>query len=657
MLKKIISSALALCMVFGAAAYLPEGAAVKSAITAKAETYGDYEYTVLDDGTVKIKKYLGTDSVVRIPSTIDGKKVTEIGTLAFLYRSPQEIVIPATVTKLEYMSFLFSWTSKISVDSANKSFTVSDGVLYSKDKKSLIAIPEEMTGRLSVPKGVTDISLHAIMYANKLEGVDVESGNKNYFSYDGALYDADKTHLLICPGGKSSVKIYKGIKVIDDSAFFNCTKLTSITVPEGTKEIYDHAFSYCSSLTELKLPDSIRYVSNWTFDNCPLADKMTHDIDYIDGVAVHCKKNIVNADFKEGTRIIALSGSYEKLKTISIPDSVKYIGDESFDSCYNITSVSVGSGVKELNDRIFKEYKKLSKVTLSEGLERIGEDAFRGCTSLKKIDIPDSVTDICDNAFRECTNLSSVKLGKGLKNVGYAAFYLCPKVKSITIPKNVKKITPFAFGYSYICPFGYHERYKDFTLKCSTGSKGEKYAKKNEIKYYLTDGYDVSKAEIIVQDMTYTGKALKPNITIDLGKTLKKGTDFTVKYKNNKKVGKATVTIKGKGSYTGTITKTFKIIPNKTKIKKLTSPKSKQLKVTYKKVSGVTGYQVTYSTSEKFTKADTKSATVKGASKLSKTVKSLSKGKTYYVKVRAYKTVSGKKYYSGYTAAKKITVK
>ncbi len=169
----------------------------------------------------------------------------------------------------------------------------------------------------------------------------------------------------------------------------------------------------------------------------------------------------------------------------------------------------------------------------------------------------------------------------------------------------------------------------------------------------------VAKAKVTgLSAKTYTGKALKPAVTVKLGSTkLKKGTDYTVSYKNNKAVGKATVTIKGKGKYTGTLTKTFKINPKKTKVNKVTSPKTKQLKVTYKKVKGVTGYQVTYSTSKKFTKKTTKTVTAKGAAKTSKLIKSLKKGKTYYVKVRTYKTVKGTKYYSNYTAVKKLKIK
>ena len=170
---------------------------------------------------------------------------------------------------------------------------------------------------------------------------------------------------------------------------------------------------------------------------------------------------------------------------------------------------------------------------------------------------------------------------------------------------------------------------------------------------------DISTAVITgVANKVYTGAAFKPEPTVKVAeKKLKKGTDYTVSYKNNKKIGTATVTVKGKGAYEGTAVKTFKIKPAATKISKLTTPKKAQLKVKYKKVTGVTGYQVKYSTSKSFSKSASKSVTVKGASTLTKTVKSLKSGKTYYVKVRAYKTVGGVKYYSSYSAVKKVKVK
>ena len=157
-----------------------------------------------------------------------------------------------------------------------------------------------------------------------------------------------------------------------------------------------------------------------------------------------------------------------------------------------------------------------------------------------------------------------------------------------------------------------------------------------------------------IKNKYYTGKAIKLSLTVKLGsKTLTKGTDYSVSYKNNKAIGKVTVTIKGKGKYTGTITKTFKICPKKTTLKKVSSPASGKIKVTYTRQTNITAYQITYSTDKNFkTNVVSKSST-----KLARTITGLKQGKTYYVKVRTYKTVNDVRYYSGYSEVKKVKIK
>ena len=150
---------------------------------------------------------------------------------------------------------------------------------------------------------------------------------------------------------------------------------------------------------------------------------------------------------------------------------------------------------------------------------------------------------------------------------------------------------------------------------------------------------------------TYTGKALTPAVTVkdSKGNALKKGTDYTVSYKNNKSLGTATATVTFKGNYSGSKKLTFKIKPQTTTLSKLTAGK-KQLKVTWKKKSAVSGYQVQYSTSKKFTSP--KTVTVKGYKTTSKTLKNLKAKKIYYLRIRTYKVVSGKKYYSDWSSVK-----
>lgn len=155
---------------------------------------------------------------------------------------------------------------------------------------------------------------------------------------------------------------------------------------------------------------------------------------------------------------------------------------------------------------------------------------------------------------------------------------------------------------------------------------------------------------------TYTGKALKPAVTVKNGSAkLVNGTDYTVSYSNNKNVGTAKVTIKGKGSYEGTVTKTFKINPKTTKITGTTAGK-KQLTVKWKKISNVDGYQLRYSTKSSMSGAKNTSRISK--SKSSYAIKKLKSGKKYYVQVRTYRKVGKTYYYSTWSSkVKSKTIK
>ena len=183
--------------------------------------------------------------------------------------------------------------------------------------------------------------------------------------------------------------------------------------------------------------------------------------------------------------------------------------------------------------------------------------------------------------------------------------------------------------------------------------KGAKTLTKNfVIKAKKISTYTLSKTSYI-----YNGKAKKPSVVVKAADTvLKKNTDYTVTYKNNKKVGKASVVITGKGNYLGTKTLTFKINPKSTSLKTLKAGK-KQITVTWKKSSvKVTGYQVMYATNKSFTKGK-KQITVKGTTKTIQTIEKLSAKKRYYAKVRTYQTVDGKNYYSSWSKAKSVTTK
>lgn len=155
---------------------------------------------------------------------------------------------------------------------------------------------------------------------------------------------------------------------------------------------------------------------------------------------------------------------------------------------------------------------------------------------------------------------------------------------------------------------------------------------------------------------TYSGKAMKPEVRVkdDAGKELAKEY-YMVTYRHNIKPGQASVKITLKGLYEGTISKTFTIKPSKVKGMKVVSQSGRKIKLSWKKAVSVSGYEICYGTNKSF-KKNKKIVSAKGSAK-SKTIKKLVKGKTYYIRIRAYKKIGRKKVYGVWSNRKRIKVK
>ena len=634
MLKKMLASFTAAALVLSAGAVLPEGAvSLGSQIEASAETYKGYEYTVLDDGTVEISKYTGNDTKVTIPSAIGGKKVTSIGKNAFSDRTDiTGIIIPNGVTVIYDKAFM-GCTSLTNVK-------ISDSVttIYNEAFRGCTALKS-----LTIPDSVTFIA--------------------NYVFYDCTSL--------------SSIKLSNSITSLGVKAFYGCTSLKSITIPKGVKFIYERAFDSCSDLKSVTIPNTVTFIDNYVFIDCSSLESITIPASVI---------YIYRSPFENCSSLKSINVSADNTCFSSV-DGVLYNKDKTQLICCPCkkTKLTMPNTVTEIGKEACYACTELTEVRLSRKLKTIGNYAFASCINLKEIKIPDSVTTIGGSAFYNCDSLIEVIVPYGVTSIYAGAFAWSLRLETVTIPSTVTTIGENVF-----------EGCAGIIIKCEVHSTAGEYVRRNVLdheyiedhihKYtakivrptYTSKGYtlytcecgesykdnytpklprkSIAKAGITgLKNRYYTGKAIVQTPVVKLnGKTLKAGTNYTVSYKNNKAIGTATVTITGKGAYEGTVKATFKICPKKTTLKKATSPKTKKLKVTYSKVKGVTGYQVTFSTSKKFTKKTTKSVNAKGTST---TISKLKKGKTYYVKVRTYKTVNGNKYYSGYSKVKKVKVK
>ena len=250
----------------------------------------------------------------------------------------------------------------------------------------------------------------------------------------------------------------------------------------------------------------------------------------------------------------------------------------------------------------------------------------------------------------EIPALSRISISKASVTLSTSTYAYDGKAKKpgVTVKLNGKTLkngTDYTVSYSNNTKVGTAK----VTIKGKgnyTGSVSKTYSIKNNFKKATVSG---------ISTKAFTGKNITQSITVKYnGKTLKNGTDYTVSYSNNKNIGTATVKVTGKGSYAGTITKTFKINPAKQEIQKLTA-KSKAFFVDWAQKGSATGYEIQYATNSKFTSA--KKVTIKNNKTDKTTVSKLSGKKKYYVRVRSYTTVKGTKYYGAWSASKSVTTK
>ena len=211
-----------------------------------------------------------------------------------------------------------------------------------------------------------------------------------------------------------------------------------------------------------------------------ISDSVTYIGDY---AFAYCY-NITSVNISDSVVSIGLYAfdSCESLTSIIIPDSVTVIHSSAFAWCTSLTSATIPNSVTDMWTRVFYGCTSLTSVTIGNGLDTIRSETFRSCTSLTSVTIPDSVIRIGDEAFYACTSLESVAIPDSVTSIGDEAFRGCTNLTSITIPDSVTSIGYYAFGYetNYILVDG-------FTIRGYTGSAAETYANYHNIPFVVLD--------------------------------------------------------------------------------------------------------------------------------------------------------------------------
>ena len=506
-MKKVISLFLSLAMLLSIVSVVDFSAYadVQTGSCGDNVTYSlDTETGVLTiSGTGDMYSYGPFYENTNIKSVIIENGVTSIGDGVFQgCTSLRSVTIPDSVTSIGDDAFYgcyftsenFVNNSNVELDDSSKPTIVDTdaGGFCIKDNELVNMRPTYAIGEITIPDSVTSISDYAFndctsltsvtipdsvtsiddwtfSSCTSLTSIEVSGNNKNYSSADGVLFNKDKSELITYPAGKtdSEYVIPNSVISIGDSAFENCTSLTSVTIPDSVTSIGRYTFENCTSLTSVTIPNSVTSIGDYAFYNCTSLTSVTipDSVTSIgSGAFSNCtsltsievsgnNKSYSSADGvlfnKDKTELI----TYPAGKTDSeyvIPNSVTSIGYSAFENCTSLTSVTIPNDVTSIGDSAFYNtayyndesnwdngvlyisdclidtnynFDSTTDYVIKDGTRIIADSAFSNCDNLISVTIPDSVTSIGDSAFENCTNLASITIGNGVTSIGRSAFY------------------------------------------------------------------------------------------------------------------------------------------------------------------------------------------------------------------------------------------
>ena len=310
---------------------------------------------------------------------------------------------------------------------------------------------------ISIPASVETIEGGAFCRCTALQTVTFEKGSKLKTIKSGSIWSG----VFESCTSLTSIEIPASVETIEEDAFLGCSSLKTVTFEKGTQLKTLDGFAGCTSLTTIEIPASVETIGGSAFEDCT---------------------SLQSVMFEKGTQLKTIEGGYQgrrsafynctSLTKIEIPASVETIGNNIFDGCTSLQTVTFekGSKFKTIGSDVFSDCTSLTSIEIPASVEEIRGSAFFGCSSLKTvtfekgsklktvagfshctslttIEIPASVETIGQYAFNDCTSLHTVTFEKGskLKTIGDSTFSGCTSLISISIPASVETIEDQAF--------------------------------------------------------------------------------------------------------------------------------------------------------------------------------------------------------------------
>ena len=394
-------------------------------------------FSFSEDGqTVSITGFDGSRSVVEIPETYGGAKVTSIAAGAFRGQTMiTDVVIPEGVTYIGREAF------------AGCSALV----------------------RVKIPTSVTQVD------ANLFEGTPYDSTLTGELVYINSI-------LYRCQSDAVTVSIRQGTTVIAEEAFINRVNLAAIVVPDGVSYIGSNAFKNCSALSQIEIPKSVRDIVANAFDGTKWYEDRKHGMIYINDLLYRVPAEIIvqseqptgslsdkdaaemaksgvatqvipntNVIVKEDiTTICTLAFANTPVQTVQLPSTLTTIRYGAFQNCTALKQITLPKSMTFIEGGAFQNCSALTSISVPQNVTYLGASAFSGCTSLTSATLPQTITRISSGLFENCSSLTTVQASSALTSIGSRAFAETSALSSFTFPQTLTAVGAESFTGSGI---------------------------------------------------------------------------------------------------------------------------------------------------------------------------------------------------------------
>lgn len=668
----------------------------------------DYSYEILNDGTLRLYQYEGTDTNIVVPDTIDGRKVTVLGNSTFQYCTQasdiESVTLPDSLTTIEKNAF------------------------YNCEKLKSVTIPPNVSsiGLAAFVEGLSESSLTEIK---------VDPENPYFSEKDGVVFSKDGTKLIVFPSGRSGdYQIPDGTVSVGDYAFYYCVNVSSITVPGSVRSLGEGAFGNCSSLTKAVLNEGLEEIGEYAFQSssgirdiiipasvksvgknglrlsseCRIrvlsTDTIWADDAFRDSALIAGKKDstlqkyaedrgymfvelsadnripLQNEWFEQITPEYEYNGKSHEPEIESSESAPELEQGSDYEVTYEnninagtatikITGKDIFCGTVERSFKITPDENGMYVCYFAENNETYLETTFKG----KKVE-PEVVIDgLVQGKDYTVTYVNNEKPGearaeltgignyKGSETLYFTIYGKLPAADPIADQTYTgKELTPAIVIPGLKAGEDYYMYYEDnqYPGVATVTIYGTGYYKGTATIHFKiikkTEKF-VSNVKLNRTSYTYTGKTIRPSVTVTVNGKKIGSSAYKLYYKNNKNSGIGTVQVRGTGKYSRiNKTLTFKILPPKTLLTGLKKA-NRSFTASWKKNIQATGYQIQYAADSRFIK-ERKTVTVGKQSAIRYKISGLKNKKTYYVRIRSYKRVGKKVLYSSWSTVKKIRV-